>query len=50
MSCAFGAFMDQAGRRGMSKRVLVARARHHVAIQRRVQGRIRACRAFRKTF
>jgi len=33
-------FMDQAGRRGAVKRVLVARARRHVAIQRRVQGRI----------
>jgi hypothetical protein len=32
--------MDQAGRRGGSKRVLVARARRRVAIQRRVQGRI----------
>ena len=33
-------FMDQAGRRGMAKRVLVARASRHVAIQRSVQGRI----------
>jgi hypothetical protein len=32
--------MDQAGRRGAVKRVLVARAIRHVAIQRRVQGRI----------
>jgi hypothetical protein len=40
------AFMDQAGRRGMSQRVLVVRARHHVAAQRRVQGRISGCRRF----
>ena len=45
---AVGAFMDQAGRRGTVKRVLVARARRHVAIQRRVQGRIRMCRSVRK--
>ena len=43
---AVGAFMDQAGRRGMAKRMLVARASRHVAIQRRVQGRIRTCRSF----
>jgi hypothetical protein len=43
---AVGAFMGQAGRRGMAKRMLVARASRHVAIQRSVQGRIRACRSF----
>jgi hypothetical protein len=32
--------MGQAGRRGSLKPVLVARARRHVAIQRRVQGRL----------
>jgi len=31
MSCAFGTFMDQAGRREASQRVLVVRARRHVA-------------------
>ena len=41
MSGAAGAFLDQAGLRGMPKRVLVVRARRHVEIQRRVQGRIR---------
>jgi hypothetical protein len=35
---ASGAFLDQAGRRGAVKPVLVARASRHVAIQRRVPG------------
>jgi hypothetical protein len=43
---AVGGFMDQAGRRGPVQAVLVARARRHAAIQRRVEGRIRACRSF----
>jgi len=53
---AVGACMDQAGRRGTVKHVLVARVSRHVAtiedpvdlrsVQRRVQVRIRACRSF----
>jgi hypothetical protein len=43
---ATGAFLDQAGRPGPAQPVLVARARRAVAIQRSVQGRIRACRSF----
>src|SRR5580658_78668 len=35
---ASGAFLDQAGRRGLAQPVLVARARRTVAIQRRVPG------------
>ena len=42
--------MDQAGRRGAVKLMLVARASRHVAIQRSVQGRIRTCRSFQNTF
>lgn len=37
---ATGAFLDQAGRRGPIKPVLVARARRHAAIRRRLLGRL----------